>query len=432
MHAKAAWGKIGAHNFRGFRVLEATQKPDILKYAFMLTLTLFVIGLNASLSLKELAEGVMVILALFTIPRWREWPKFDKKFLVVMFLWVVGAFVSYYVFAPIDIPVEKTELPNFRWVFFFFAVVILAKFYLDWNWLQKMLAVVFAVSFVVDLVLFMKSGPPASGMTYNTINFANIIAPFVLISWAFVLNGFKNKKYDLWFALHVFCTTAGLFLVLMSQTRGVIIALIPLILCLSFFFGWKSVVYSSGFLVVGVIAVFCFSDSLSGRMKDGFSEQNKDGSRTARLAFWKGNYRVWQTSPLFGVGYGVNNFLFFEKMDEAPKQMFSQYEDLKTTHAHNQFIQILAGGGVWGLGLFLALLGMMYCGLKRSYRAAGDVLSRTWSLALVSALTCFLIAGGTEANFSVTKNRYIFVLLLAFIVAFIQQSSFQKTKEIKP
>lgn len=407
--------------------METTQKPDILKYAFMVTLTLFVVGLNASLSLKELTEVVMVILALFTIRRFKEWPKFDKKFLAVLFLWIAGAFVSYYVFAPIDIPVGKTELPNFRWIFFFFAVVILAKFYLDWDWLQKMLAVVFAVSFIADLGLYFQTGGRAGGLTYNPINFANIIAPFVLISWVFVLYGLTQKKYNLWFWLHSFCVVVGTFLVLASQTRGVIIALFPTMIIVSLLYGWKMVCAS----VLTVTLIFGLGTALSPDLRARFfytdRNQMADYSRITRFAFWKANYEIWQEHPIFGVGYGVNNFLYYDKLDDSTKVLIEQQPDLKIAHAHNQYIQILAGGGAWGLTLFLTLLGIIYFGLRRSYKDATNILSRTWSLAFLAALTCFLIAGGTEANFSVTKNRYIFVLILALIVAFIQQM--QKTKE---
>lgn len=399
--------------------MEAAQKPDILKYAFMVTLTLFVIGLNASLSLKELAEGVMVILALFTIPRWREWPKFDKKFLVVLFLWVAGAFISYYVFAPIDIPVEKTELPNFRWVFFFFAVVVLAKFYLDWNWLQKMLAVVFAVSFVVDLGLYFQTGGRAGGLTYNPINFANIIAPFVLISWVFVLRGCVQKKYDLWFWLQLFCVAAGGFLVFATQTRGVIIGFVPMMVIVSLFFGWRiflaGTVLAAVVVGVGVLA----TGSLSARMSDAFSSQKSDYSRKTRFAFWKANYEIWKEHPVFGVGYGVNNFLYYDRLSLEDKALVDLQPELKTQHAHNQFIQILAGGGVWGLGCFLFVIGIMYSFLRRSIFRNGD---RFWTVGLLGAFTCFLIAGLTEANFTVTHNRYIFVLLLGMIASVARHS----------
>lgn len=371
----------------------------------------------------------MVILALFTIPRWREWPKFDKKFLVVLFLWVAGAFISYYVFAPIDIPVEKTELPNFRWVFFFFAVVVLAKFYLDWNWLQKMLAVVFAVSFVVDLVLFIQSGGRASGLIYHPVNFANIIAPFVLISWAFVLQGFSKKQYGFWSYLHLFCVIAGSFLVLATQTRGVIIAFGPLMIILSLFYGRRSTAFALlGFSVFCMIAAFFISENFTTRMSDAFVSNKLDYSRTTRFAFWKANYQIWQEHQLFGTGYGINNFLYYDKLDDATKMLIDRQPDLKVVHAHSQLLQILAGGGVWGLSLFLSLLGISYCQLYSVYKVTNG-LSRAWTLALGVAFACFLISGVTEANISVTKSRYIFVLLLGFIMAFFQKFQKQLSSE---
>lgn len=400
-----------------------------LAWSFWTALTLFVIGLNVSISLKELSEALMILTALMTLGRIKDWPKFDRKFLIVLFLWVLGAFVSYYLFAPIEIPVERTELPNFRWIFFFFAFVILSKFYLDWNLLAKIFATVFATSFVADLVLFFQTGGRASGLIYHPVNFANIIAPFVLISWVFVLHGFAQKKYDVWFGVHAFCVVVGSFLVLATQTRGVIIAFLPLMMILSWFFRWRAVLLAFGLVLCCVAAAFVVSDNLTERMRNALEAGKTDYSRTTRFAFWKANYEIWQEHPIFGVGYGVNNFLYYDKLDESARALIDMDPGLKVVHAHNQFLQILAGGGVWGLFFFLALLGTAYRGLRYCYRAVTDPLSRVWVLGLTSAFTCFLIAGCTEANFSVTKNRYIFVLLFACIVSLYQNVRRQAAQE---
>ncbi|MCJ7752647.1 MAG: tetratricopeptide repeat protein, partial [Armatimonadetes bacterium] len=102
---------------------------------------------------------------------------------------------------------------------------------------------------------------------------------------------------------------------------------------------------------------------------------------------------LFRQHPVFGTGYGTYRIYALERL--AP----GWYEDLgKSTrtmlvpnYAHNEYVQVLAGTGVIGGAIFIAMLGLAYwVGLRAALRH----LSPDWArlgIAVLAGITAFLV-----------------------------------------
>jgi O-antigen ligase len=72
------------------------------------------------------------------------------------------------------------------------------------------------------------------------------------------------------------------------------------------------------------------------------------GSLEDRLGFWKGALRAWSSCPVQGVGLGTFAF--------TAARFFGHDDGIAVMHAENEYLELLAEGGVIGLALGLLLL----------------------------------------------------------------------------
>ena len=122
-----------------------------------------------------------------------------------------------------------------------------------------------------------------------------------------------------------------------------------------------------------------------------------------------------QDHPLLGVGFGQNrNHL---------KKYYSELgfaADMPISHAHNQYLQFWAGTGTLGLLCYLTFLFFIFKAIWKGYRnAPGEY--KGVMLGLFSAVLCFIIGALTEANFNISKNRFLFLLLAGVAIGFSEK-----------
>lgn len=105
-----------------------------------------------------------------------------------------------------------------------------------------------------------------------------------------------------------------------------------------------------------------------------------------------------------------------ERLTEYYDKLQIPQTELKS-HAHNQFLHFAAGTGLLGLVIFLFFLGSIFRSGILGFIQNNDTLIKSIYLSLLSSFICFVAAGLTESNFSISKNRFFFLFYCAFIIA---------------
>ncbi len=134
--------------------------------------------------------------------------------------------------------------------------------------------------------------------------------------------------------------------VLASMSRG---AWLSLVICI-FIYAWfrarrvfLPLVLALG---LGVVALATLNDGLGSRVRD-MVEMKLDNSMNTRVHLWTAYSKLFESHPLLGVG-------LHDGHKQLP-QTYEQYGIAETfvSHAHNVYLQWLAGTGVVGLLLYL-------------------------------------------------------------------------------
>ncbi len=111
-----------------------------------------------------------------------------------------------------------------------------------------------------------------------------------------------------------------------------------------------------------------------------------------RVSLWKANLEFFKNRPIFGVG-------FLKNQELSGYYFQSKYPDRKDFfigHAHNVYLEVLAGLGGFGFLAWLLWIGWFFMALKQ-----GGVESKVFSFypGLSSAWIVFLVNGLTQVNF---------------------------------
>ncbi len=133
----------------------------------------------------------------------------------------------------------------------------------------------------------------------------------------------------------------------MCHSRGGILALAFVMVLMA----WRSKHRALAFVAVGLLALpgaWLVRDSLVNRMAT-LANYEEDQSATGRLAFWKAAFKVSQDYPLFGVGFGGDNY-----REIAGDYLGGEYANSRLV-VHNTYLQLLADSGYPTT--------LLYCGL---------------------------------------------------------------------
>ncbi len=125
-----------------------------------------------------------------------------------------------------------------------------------------------------------------------------------------------------------------------------------------------------------------------------------------RIAVWSDTVRLIQDFPVAGVGFGAFGKAMGVYQTAPTHTLFVQ--------AHNDYLQVLAEGGVLVAVPAVLVLGLVARGIRRRFRAGEDEPARYWLRAgAVAGLAS--IAAQSLVEFSLQKpgNTVLFVLLLA-------------------
>lgn len=186
------------------------------------------------------------------------------------------------------------------------------------------------------------------------------------------------------------CTFFTLFGLLMSYTRGALLAFVAGAIFINKKVAMVSIVTIG--LVAGVISI----------AKPEFVKQEiiRKGSNDKRMSFWKGAVYAFKERPLFG--YGFKNYqahsIEIKKRNGVSQARFPG-------HAHNNFLQMLATTGLLGLALTVAWLVFWLMEVIK----INNYLSEIFFVSIVA----FITGGLTQATIIDGENLFMIFIIYA-------------------
>lgn len=401
-----------------------TQKDQCTLATF---LGLFLFAASGSQTLLDAFATLLGLYVLFLffvrkrgVQNFRDLSRsFASSFLIWLVVIILGLAVN-------QVPIESSiqHIWEFRW-FLEFLFLLFSITSIDLNErITRKISFWYLIAFLYAIVIyFLRYSPLHEGKNmiaansypfYRTGGFYNQAMPFGHIYGMFAafLGGitvlkFQNErgplKNKLWwlvlFGLNFIC-------VIFSFTRGVWIGLAVAIPLMTFFVRPRILIY------ISLIGAFCFfgfynfNSTFKNRIEHTLHRTNS--ADDDRIWIWKANFEIFKDHPLLGVGYSENTTVtpaYYEKL-QAPKNTL-------VSHAHNQYLQWLAGTGLLGLGCYLYFVGLIMLHTFRAFRLHKDHWLKGLALGAFGAQIVFAIGSMTEANFSVAKTRFVFLFFMA-------------------
>lgn len=318
-----------------------------------------------------------------------------------------------------ETPVLKNFL-EFRWIIEFYLLILaLQIFSPEERHFKKLLPILGVASLFAVIEYFLKYNPlyqtwadrqnqmveyRAGGLLMNPMPFAHSYGLFAVLMLGPIFYFSKSKWKQSWSWWTVcFLTLAA---VLLSFTRGPWIGMVVASIFMGFLIDWKK-----GFKIlaaVGLIGVFLFAAITPVRERILFSLNPEKTYDSQRLVLWKTHWQMFLENPVLGLGYGENSRRIREFYDRMGVP-----EGYIESHAHNQFLHFLAGTGLLGLSCFLIVIFIMFRIHYRGFRHLKDPFWKGLALGVIGAEVFFYVAGFTESNFSIAKNRYALILVWA-------------------
>ncbi len=238
---------------------------------------------------------------------------------------------------------------------------------------------------------------------YSFSGFLCLLAPILLLK---IKTAFKNKtSQSFWLIYSSLCLLSLLLSIGTTYARGVWIALIAG-LFMTFFNLNKKLFLSTALLFTIILAVYIPTNAELKERVTSIVDLNYT-SNLERLKIWRANIHMFLEHPIVGVGYEYNDQIIGDyykqlKIKEAPE-----------SHAHNTYIQFLAGTGALGLLSFLCFL----FSLLRKNLALMKSKTNYLFYGTFGLFTTILAGGLTECNFKDAEVNHLFIYFAAIVSA---------------
>ena len=238
----------------------------------------------------------------------------------------------------------------------------------------------------------------------NPIPYATFITSLSVVSFYYLLQSKSLKQGGLWFVTF----TAAVIPLLYSQSRGLWLALIIVIIALTI----KTILNNKKltYLLIPImftsgIAYYVSHDKISQRIHqttievEQIMKGNLDTSIGLRLQMWKAALILSQESPLIGLG---NTHKIYK--EELAQQKIISPSVVKFTHYHNQFLSDLVKYGIVGLALLLLSIILPCYYLKKN--------NNEYTIPGLSIVAVFVIASLTDVPFQHAQTLTFYFLTI--------------------
>jgi len=126
---------------------------------------------------------------------------------------------------------------------------------------------------------------------------------------------------------------------------------------------------------------------------------------SGRFLRWPATLAMSKDFLIFGAGFGTYRYSYFlYDPDEGGNW---------STHAHNDYLEILAEGGIIGSILFFLLIGMIIYSIIRMWWARGHPEIKVLGIGIITSLFAVVFHSFFDFALRIPANVFIFVLVLA-------------------
>ena len=386
----------------------------LLVFAFLAVFT--------SQSLVDLADTIIVVVALIFAFKNQEVRIFFQGFKPVLLwpVWITVLIIGLIFnigFSNLYAWLDATE---FKWIISFLSLIYLAKDITDRAKFFFEVSVTILLLNIASIILFFVRHEYRAGGIFDAVMaFSHNIAPiFCLYTvYTFVNWSILERRMRIFFSAIVLSSA---FLTTMTFTRGVWIgSLLAIGITLLI---WNFKVAIKILLAISIVCVVLLGTNQNIYERAFSKTVNESNSNNERLSLWKANWRIVEVHPILGVGFGQNRNYLRKYYDEMGFPA-----DMIISHAHNQYLQLWAGTGSLGLLCFLIFLfGVFRSAWAGCKNSIGN--NRGMMFGLFSGLLCFVIGALTEANFNISKNRFLFLLLAGLAMGFSEKMTAGKAR----
>ena len=414
-------------------------------------------------NLKILLVAICVIpLSLYAIVTTKV---FNYRVLVLLLLPILalfpGAFFSHFQFS-YGLAFELTsQVLCVIWAFLFFSIIHAQKSSDCWKLLWVFIPTVY---FVCSIAFLEKLGfKPLITIPLNPFEASTFVDP-----WQYqgivgrVESTFGNINYFASFLIQVLPLALALFLITLARSKGsdgdtrmlsmtaftaIVIIVVSLV-----FTETRSAIFASIIslvifvalltrvgifdkafvLKIGLLAVISFVIIILSKLdldSDRFLLLLNKEAWWSRVVTWQAAWDSFKSAPLFGHGIGASYQLFFDYVT-SDSRLFSNSRSYN--HVHNEILQVLQEGGVFGLAVYLCFWGIaLYIGVKFVLSAEVPIERRI----MISAILCGLLAYHIHSLFSVAprmiSSRLLAYSLLAILLAVVCKPTLQRTESTR-
>lgn len=262
-----------------------------------------------------------------------------------------------------------------------------------------------------DLIL--NKGMPGRIYSFfdNPNNFAEVLVMLIPLVGALTLNakGWRGRLGGL------VCLGVSVAALGMTYSRSSWLGMMLAVVVFLALMNWRAIPVM---LVLGICALPFLPRSILNRILTIGNMQ--DSSAKYRIAIYEDTARLLKDHGLTGVGLG----------SDVTRQVFRNYPTLYDgnypIHTHNNYLQMWAEIGIFGL---LAYLGLVFGQIKegvRAFRRADKTLKRILAAAL-GGLAGLLAIGLVEYTWFYPRNMFLFWLLFAVVASCVKLAEGEQT-----
>lgn len=204
-----------------------------------------------------------------------------------------------------------------------------------------------------------------------------------------------------------------------TYTRGVWMGIFPAAFLILFFYKKKfAAIGLTIALVMGGLGLV-LSDHLRERVTS-FTETDTNRSNLHRIHLWQANWAMFKDHPLLGVGY-------FQNGGERLRSYYHELgiEDYIISHAHNNYLEYLAGTGILGFIAFMIFISWFIYAAYYLWKALppDKTFERSLALGALGAQVVLHIGGLTEVNFDDGEVQHLYLIIFASLLVLYRQQT---------
>ncbi len=380
---------------------------------------LYSISLHTSMAAMELFSSILILTALVGVATKRV--SFRTEFQVPILIFLIAVFIN--VLATPALVPWQDRFAEIRWVFLYWGLAKSLELIWSSRFERKLLEVwLFSLSIAMlngiyqffsgyDFIRGHGDNLAQDGDVFRATGFFSICLTY---AYSIGLSGLSLilpvRKLNRWLPLIVIGITA--IVILVSMARGAWVAFGASSLLFLFLMrkelSQRQLLSILGVLILPVLALIS-TEGGRGRLLRLLSFQ-LDRSSSIRLDVWQGYLQMFKENPILGVGFDQGQLFLAESY-----RKLGIIQDF-ISHAHNDYIQMLAETGLIG---FAAYMLMIFWTLKRTYD-----LHRTqfgWGISLFVGQIFVLLGAMTQANFTDAEVNHFLMFSWALTSVLLQQ-----------